>query len=289
MPVSPFKSEASKAAVMEVYEKRLAAWPAPVRELDLATPGGKTHVIAGGLPSGLPVLLLHGGQANSMMWQPYMHWLAPEFRLFALDAPWAPGKGEFDGQWPESPGAWIGSVMDGLELPRAALMGFSMGGAMAMASLAALADRVAALICISSGPGGFAPKPSLILPSILASILKTRGAYRRMIRIAAPSGRIDAETMEYFLRFQQHCVAPSRPPESHPVLPEGMVKTPALFFFGGKDATFDAARATAMVGESFSRAAVETMPEAEHMLFIEEPETVFPKAAEFLRGIGQGA
>lgn len=289
MAVSPFRSDASRAAVMEVYEKRLASWPAPVRELDLATPGGRTHVIAGGSQSGLPVLLLHGGQANSMMWQPYAHYLAPEFRLFALDAPWAPGKGEFDGQWPESPGAWIGPVLDGLELKRAALVGFSMGAAMAMASLAALGGRAAALVCLSSGPGGFAPKPSLILPSILASILRTRGAYRRMLRIASPSGRMDAETQEYFLRFQLHCAPPSRPPESHPVLPEGMVETPSLFVFGGRDATFDAARAAALVRESFSHAAVETLADAGHMVFVDDPQAVFPKVVEFLRGIGSQA
>jgi len=285
MSLSPFKSDASRAAVMEIYERRLAAWPKPVRQIDLATPGGRTRVTAGGAESGLPVLLLHGSQTNAMMWQPYAHHLAPRFRLFALDAPWGPGKGEFDGQWPESPAAWIGSVMEGLALKRAALVGFSVGGTLALSALAALGDRAAAVACVSSGPGGFAPKPTLLLPTLLASILKTRGAYRRMIRIAAPSGRMDTETEEYLLRFPLHCVALSRPPEAVSTPSEGMVETPALFLFGGRDATLEAARATAFVRESFSRAETSTYPGLGHLLFAEEPGTVFPRIAEFLGGI----
>jgi pimeloyl-ACP methyl ester carboxylesterase len=104
---------------------------------------------AGGGPA---VLLLHGGLGDSGLWEPVVPFLAERFRTIRTDL-------RFYGRstGPSAPWSWqddaIG-VLDGLEIERAAIVGLSMGGKLAIDIALAHPDRLWAVAGVAPGLGG---------------------------------------------------------------------------------------------------------------------------------------
>ena len=97
---------------------------------------------------GPPVLLIHGFTSSAFTWRHVIPGLASRFRVIAVDLP---GFGESDKPADFDytiPGfaRWILAFMDVLDLPRAALVGNSMGGGIAHAVAAMAPDRVTGLV-----------------------------------------------------------------------------------------------------------------------------------------------
>jgi len=57
---SAFKTPEGEAAFLAAYNAAMKLWPVPYDEMDIPTPFGMTHVIAGGPRKAPPVVLLHG-------------------------------------------------------------------------------------------------------------------------------------------------------------------------------------------------------------------------------------
>lgn len=126
----------------------------------LTVDGVRTHLLHAG-EGGDPVLLLHGGAADfaSLSWGALIEPLAQTHRVFAAD--W-PGFGE-SGPAPE-PSATGGPprysnqyhvnflcrLMEALDLPRASLVGISMGGAIALGFTLHWPERVDRLVLLDS-------------------------------------------------------------------------------------------------------------------------------------------
>jgi pimeloyl-ACP methyl ester carboxylesterase len=107
---------------------------------------------------GPPVLLLHAGIANRQMWDEHLEPLAANgYRVVALDLP---GFGEArGGSAPTAHWDDVVETMAALEIERAALVGNSFGGAVALRVAALHPERVAALVLFSA-PGVPEPDPS---------------------------------------------------------------------------------------------------------------------------------
>ena len=102
--------------------------------------------------SGPAVLLLHGGLGDSGLWEPVAPFLAERFRAIRTDL-------RFFGRstGPAAPWSWqsdaIG-VLDELGIERAALVGLSMGGKIALDVALAHPDRLWAVAGVAPGLGG---------------------------------------------------------------------------------------------------------------------------------------
>ena len=118
----------------------------------LAIQNIRTHLLSAG-DSGTPVLLLHGGGADSarLSWGLAIEPLAENHRIFAPD--W-PGYGES-----ERPDirygmdfytAFLSDTLDALNLERASLVGVSMGGGIALNFTLAHPERVEKLVLVDS-------------------------------------------------------------------------------------------------------------------------------------------
>jgi len=102
--------------------------------------------------SGDAVLLLHGGLGDSGLWEPVVPFLAERFRTIRTDL-------RFFGRstGPLVPWSWqedVVSLLDGLGIERAALVGLSMGGRLAVDVALARPERVWALAHVAGGLGG---------------------------------------------------------------------------------------------------------------------------------------
>ena len=112
---------------------------------------GPGRLLVAGPPDGLPVILLHGYAASAGQWGQLISALADRYRVYAPDLLGFAGA-------PTPPGAytaarWAGQVralMDELALPRAVVVGHSLGGLVALTAAQAMPDRLAGLVLVDA-------------------------------------------------------------------------------------------------------------------------------------------
>ena len=98
----------------------------------------------------MPVALIHGAGGTLYQWPPLLRRL-PDHDVYALDLP---GHGKSEGPGRSSIADYVDVVSDwadALDLPPFALVGHSMGGAIAQAFALRYPQRLAALVLVSTG------------------------------------------------------------------------------------------------------------------------------------------
>jgi pimeloyl-ACP methyl ester carboxylesterase len=102
--------------------------------------------------SGSPVVLLHAGIADRRMWRHQLPALAARHRVIALDL-----RGYGDSELPPAPFAHhddVVGLLDALGIDRAALVGCSFGGRVAVDTALAYPERVSALALLGAPVAG---------------------------------------------------------------------------------------------------------------------------------------
>lgn len=108
---------------------------------------------------GSPVVLLHAGIADRMMWSEQLEPLAAAGHCaIAMDMP---GFGEAPIADPLAPWDDVLETLDALGVERAALVGNSFGGAVAVCVAMEAPERVQALVLVSAPAPGIDPSPEL--------------------------------------------------------------------------------------------------------------------------------
>jgi 3-oxoadipate enol-lactonase len=139
---------------------------------------------------GPALILVHAGVGDRTMWREHLEPLAAAgYRVIALDLPGfgeAPPPTDEDAPWAD-----VLETMDVLGVDRAALVGNSFGGAVALRVAAVAPERVSALALIS------APPPDLEIPSdeLRAAWDAEREALERVDIEAAVQAVVDAWTL----------------------------------------------------------------------------------------------
>lgn len=183
-----YRSPEGEREVLRRYRELLDRWPVPAEHLRVPTSEGETFVVAGGPADAPPVVLLHGSSTNSAVWLGDVpHW-APHLRLYAVDMVGEPGLSAQSrpALGSDAPARWLGDVLDGLGLKRAALVGASLGGWFALDFATRHPERVErpALIC----PGGIGrQKAGAVLLALLLRPFGTWGQ-RASMRFALGPG-----------------------------------------------------------------------------------------------------
>lgn len=122
--------------------------------MELTVDGHKVYAATGGKPfdAAKPaVIFIHGAGQDHTNWQLPARWFAWHgFSVLAIDLP---GHGRSDG----SPLAsvpdmarWVGRLMDAASIEKAALVGHSMGGAIAVEAAAALGARISRIALLGT-------------------------------------------------------------------------------------------------------------------------------------------
>jgi 3-oxoadipate enol-lactonase len=112
--------------------------------------GGRLwHQEAGEGPA---LLLLHAGGADSRMWDGHLERFAQAYRTVRIDLPGAGASPSPDK--PYVPNDLLGRLLDVLGIDRAALVGVSAGGGLAIDFAIGLPQRTWALVVVASGPRG---------------------------------------------------------------------------------------------------------------------------------------
>ncbi len=150
--IGRFPNEKSRARYLAVYDAVLD-WPVPATELSVVTPYGTTNVRRCG--DGPPLVLLHGIAATSIMWQSCVAELAARHTVFAVDTLGEAGRSVQTAPMSDarSHAEWLDTVLAGLDLDTAHLLGLSRGGWLALNQAVHRPARVAAVTAFD--PGGF--------------------------------------------------------------------------------------------------------------------------------------
>ncbi|HEU4880047.1 MAG TPA: 2-succinyl-6-hydroxy-2,4-cyclohexadiene-1-carboxylate synthase [Gemmatimonadaceae bacterium] len=138
----------------------------------------RLHVVSSG--DGSPLLLLHGFTGSLSTWDYFRSKLESDFRVIAVDLP-----GHGQSSIPASPARYsldrlsadLETVLDDLEIDRAAVFGYSMGGRAALRFALNAPARLSALILESTTPGiGEAGRPQrAAADGLLADMIERDG------------------------------------------------------------------------------------------------------------------
>ena len=129
-----------------------------VEDMRLQVAGIPTAVLEGG--DGPPVVLLHGPIANGLHWRRVIPALTPGHRVIAPDLPGQGETGQTAGGTREEVLEWLDALVEETCDGRAAVVGVTLGGAVAAWYAAEHPERVDRLVLVDAlGLAPFAPAP----------------------------------------------------------------------------------------------------------------------------------
>jgi pimeloyl-ACP methyl ester carboxylesterase len=265
-----FRTEAGAAAVMASYRQVLDGRPVPNQQHRLPTRQGETFVVSCGAVDAPPLILLHGAQSNSASWMFDATAWSRAFRVHAVDMIGdagfsAPSRPPLDS---DAHALWLDDVLAAIGVTRAAFVGLSLGGWLALDYAWRRPERVErlALIC----PAGIGGQKNFLLRAAPLMVLGPWGVrkMREMVFGRAPQQLPEAarpliELMGLIGReFRPRVVR-------IPVLSDtalAALKLPLLAIVGGKDVLIDSFETRERLARLAPHAEVVFLPEGRHFL-----------------------
>ncbi len=248
------------------------------------TPGGIAWEAAG---QGPPVVLIHGSNLDRRLWDAESAALAPRFRVIRFDLRAHGASDDITGPW--SFVADLAEVMDAARAPRAALVGLSAGGQVALEFALAHPDRVTRLVLAAPGVRGLRMTSIPLWMEVMMDRLRAgdaEGAARTLADspvMQVPAGRQDAVramVLENARLFRQN-PALERPEVPDALARLGAVPVPTLILTGALDSP-DLRRAADTLAAGIPNATRVVVPDAGHLLNLWAPETFLAELFAFL-------
>lgn len=262
--------------------------------------GVRTRYVRTGAPSHPPVVLIHGIASSLSTWRDIVLPLSRDHDVIALDLPGFGGSGIPESLSAEAyPGIVIG-LLDRLQVPRAAIVGHSMGGAVALLLAANSPERVARLVLIDAAgldlsPGG---QPFLVRAAARPSVEWFLGRFpmRRALVRAGLRQVFDDDRRVTTERVEDYFAPLARPGTAHafaslvrsaeriaPLLPAAVprVRVPTLVVWGRNDTWIPVAHAQRLA-ELIPGARSLVLEGCGHIPHEERPEEVLPPVVAFL-------
>ena len=232
-----------------------------------------------------PVILIHGAGGHHLYWPPQVRRL-PNERILAIDLP---GHGKSEGvghHLIEDYAASILEFMDALNLSRAVLVGHSMGGAIALQVAIRWSPRVLGLGLLGSAARlRVSPKllrtaadPSKALDAV-HMVIENSFAAATSLRLKELAEQRMAEVRSSVLYGDLLACEAFEPEEG-----AMHIFVPTLILFGADDKMVPAEAGKAL-SEQITGAQFEAIPNAGHMVMLEQPDRVAGLLSEFLEGI----
>jgi pimeloyl-ACP methyl ester carboxylesterase len=273
-----FRNESAALAVENHYRQILKHWPVPKAERRLTTRQGSTFVVACGRDDGPPLVLLHGAQANSAAWLPDVALWASRFRIYAVDMIGEAGLSARvrPDLASEAHALWLDDVFNGLGLSRAALLGTSLGGWLALdyASRRPGAVQALALIC----PAGIGAQKNFLLKAAPLLLLGPWGKRKMMEMVFGPAPNPLPEMMRPLAELIETISRATRPRVVKiPRLTDDQLRqlrVPILAIVGGRDVLLDSADTRARLQRNAPHAEIDFIENGYHFLPDQAPRVM---------------
>jgi pimeloyl-ACP methyl ester carboxylesterase len=290
-PFDPYRSEAARDSCFAIFDARAAAvWPSASESRIVPTSWGPTFVRITGPPGAPPLVLLHGGGANSLMWSPNVAAWSAAFRVYAVDQ-----VNEFGKSLCARPLRNFGELVDWLDefltgaglAANVNLLGISYGGALAAQYALRHPERLAKLVLLAPGNTVLHLNPEFFVRILWGAVNRASGmpAFFRWVfadmRKRDPQW-VDGNIEDFALNGRSSV---RRKPVFPPVLTDGEwrgLRVPTCFLMGENDVIYSARKAVRRLNRVAPQVRAEIVPAAGHDFTIAHAAEVNRKVLDFL-------
>lgn len=286
-----FKTAAGEAEFTACYDAALAQWPVPYATLRAPSRFGATHVIACGPEDGPPLVLLHAAGTGSPVWVRNVAALSQTYRTFLVDIVGDANKSEWAGPLRSRSDCadWLSDVLDGLKLDRTHLGGMSYGAWHSLNFALAAPHRVQSLMLLAPG-GCFAKfRLSFMFHFLFPMLFPTRARLHRTFQWLSATGQvIDERLADQMFLAVKHFKFPKGGIFPTVFSDEELrgLRLPTLLLVGEHEVLYDATAALNRARRLIPGIDAELIPEAGHLLIMEQAEKVNRRMVAFLEGSG---
>lgn len=237
-----WKREALGAEAQAREREVIAAWPGEKRVRRLATRAGETVCVDLGPEGGEAVIALHGAQANAAAFRFDAAAWSARRRVIVVDVPGEPGlsapnRMPLDG---EAHALWLDDALSALGVSRAAFVGVSLGGFLALDYAVRRPDRVRALALVC--PAGLGPQRPFLQTHWPLLLLGAFGRRRLMEAVFGPQAPPPPEALPVMAALAAAQAAVRPRVVRIPVLTDAQLRAlaaPILAILGGRDVLLD--------------------------------------------------
>ena len=284
--LASFTSPEGEKEYIASYDAVLKRWPVAYEELDIPTRFGATHIIASGSPSLPPLLLLHATGTSSTMWFPNIGTLSSAFRIFAVEIIGEPGKSRQVRLLKnrEDCATWLCDLIQNLGITRPDIAGLSYGGWHTLNFSVSHPEKVNR-IAVLAPAGSILPYswPVLALLRILPYIPVKPNPLNRFFKTGICPDELFAR--QFALGVRHFRYADPRKSIFTSVFSDSELRnihTPTLFLIGENEVIYNPESALDRVKTLMPEVTTAMLPEAGHLLSMDQPVLVNEQMQKFL-------
>jgi pimeloyl-ACP methyl ester carboxylesterase len=287
-----YPSPAARAEVLALYEAKLAQWPVPFDEFDVATRYGDTHVVAAGDPAAPPLVLVHAAAFPAFMWGGMIAPLSARYRTYALDTIGDIGKSVLDDprrhpKRGQDYSLWLCDVCDRLGVESPDVVAASMGGWIAMHHAAVAPARVRRLaLLVPMGLPSWPATLRVLVRMMTVAALPSRSKNDNLIAWVLGDNPVVRQQVGDWMKAFLEARCRSRVGKPFPVPRPTLraIQSPVLVLLGGRDNLVGDPRSAARRAKRHLHTAeVTILPDAGHAMPIETPDRVAHRLITFLQ------
>ena len=278
-----FTTPEGHANYMSAYEAMFSLWNVPHDSIDVQTSYGLTHINASGPGDGYPLVLLHGAGLSSTVWFVSIAQLSANHRVYAVDEIGDAGKSIADCLL-EKPGNyadWLREVFDGLNIERCNLLGHSYGGWLTLNMALAYPDRLRKIVLLAPA-ASFYPL-ALVSKLFLNLPLMIRPPARSVFKMIGSKGTVFEEAFIHLMEMvTKYCVPATIFPTVYTDEELKRIEMPALLLIGDREKIYNPRKAIDRAQRLIPNLTAEIIPNAGHILIIDQPEIINARILEFI-------
>jgi pimeloyl-ACP methyl ester carboxylesterase len=250
---------------------------------------GQTHVIASGDPPSPPLMMTHPMGVGGFAWSSIIAALSEHRRAYSLDTIGDVGKSVLADPdlYPKNGcdySAWLDDGFTGLSVTSADMVG--VDGWVDRDEPCDLRARPPATVgpARPDGVGAVAGHARGPRPVMSQRLRPTAAKLDAIItRSLGPGEQVNREFRPW-MRIMGYTKARVGQPFHIPARQLRMISAPTLLFFGGKDGLVGSVSAAARgARRNITGCEIEVLPNAGHVMSVDEPDVVGPRIVEFLR------
>ena len=280
-----YRSPEGYQQVLAQYDAAFQAMGIPYDSKYVETAQGPTHSVICGNETGKPVVLWHGQNANAATWAHWIPFLAPSYRVYAIDV--IGGMGKSAASRPSKKGTaygeWAAEALEAFGLGQANMIGASQGGWL-IGKLAIVApERVGCAVLVSSA--GLLPVSLVSALRLVPRVLfkPTEDAAREMLAtVSAPGVPEDPFFLELFELMMRYFRSEALVPVLSDAEWQGLA-APTYLLMGQYESSFNPYKALDRGLELLPNLiAAEVVPGVGHSMIHTEPDWVINRVVSFL-------